>query len=325
MPEVTGLADKRKRTSGRRNYNRDLSRAERNCTMDIILAAAAVLLCGAAVFWLIYIGRLPDWAAAYRLAVRSALLSALLYSVLKLFSSIADRRACAEIQKDSVYAVRLKQEQQKLISRTLSRQSAREHFLCYALLLLVLTVLLTLSYVRSGSVSSMLVLAVTAVAGFAVTLISYVRDIVRTASDDGFCTVSDRGIIQAGRVFPFRAKNGDVSRLIKFDDCYGVRFLTPGVLGLMISTDFPLPRGGAVSRDVIGAEEEHVVLTALDPAHVVTLEGNYRYLPADRRMPGEDEEVIPAFDTDSSLFLKVLAYLALAAMIGAVVFAALNM
>ena len=318
------MADKKKRTSGRRNYNRDLSRAERYCTMDIIMAAAAVLLCAGALFWLIYFGKLPEWAAAYSLAVRSAVLSALLYSVLKLFSSIADRRACAEIQKDSVYAVRLKQEQQKLISRTLSRQSAREHFLCFAALLLVLAVLLTLSYVRSGSVSSMIVLAVAAVAGFAVTLISYVKDIVRTASDDGFCTVSDRGIIQAGRVFPFRAKNGDVSRVIRFDDSYGVRFLTPGVLGLMISTDFPLPRGGAVSRDLIGADEEHVILNALDPGRIVKEEGNYRYLPADRRVPGEDEEDIPSFDTDSSLFLKVLAYLALAAMIGAAVFAALR-
>jgi hypothetical protein len=149
-----------------------------------------------------------------------------------------------------------------------------------------------------------------------------VKDIVRTASEDGFCTVSDRGIIQAGRVFSFRAKNGDVSRVIRFDDSYGVRFLTPGVLGLMISTDFPLPRGGAVSRDLIGADEEHVILNALDPGRIITEEGNYRYLPADRRVPGEDEENIPSFDTDSSLFLKVLAYLALAAMIGAAVFAA---
>ncbi|MBR3007087.1 MAG: hypothetical protein IKH70_00605, partial [Stomatobaculum sp.] len=293
-------------------------------TMDIILAAAAVLVCAGAMFWLMYFGVLPEWAAAYGMAIRSAVLSALLYSVLKLFSSIADRRACAEIQKDSVYAVRLKHDQQKLISRTLSRQSAREHFVCYAFLLTVLTVLLTLSYVRSGSVSSMIVLAAAAVAGFAVTLISYVKDIVRTASDDGFCTVSDRGIIQAGRVFPFRAKNGDVSRLIRFDDCYAVRFLTPGVLGLMISTDFPLPRGGAVSRDVIGAEEEHVILSALDPARVLTEKGSYRYLPADRTEHAENEEAVPVFEADSSLFLKVLAYLALAAMIGAIVFAALT-
>ena len=318
------MADKRKRTSLRRNYNRDLSRAERNCTADIILAAAAVLVCAGALFWMIYDGRLPEWARAYRLALRSAVMSALLYSALKLFSSVADRRTCAEIQKDSVYAVRLKQEQQKLISRTLSKQSAREHFLCYSFLLTVLAVLLTLSYVRSGSVSSMIVLAAAAVGGFAVTLISYVKDIVRTASDDGFCTVSDRGIIQAGRVFPFRAKNGDVSRVIRFDDCYGVRFLTPGVLGLMISTDFPLPRGGAVSREMIGADEEHVILTALEPAKVITEEGNYRYLHADRRDSAAEEETVPVFDTDSSLFLKVLAYLALAALIGAAVFAALR-
>lgn len=318
------MAVKKKTTSRRRNYNRDLSRAQRNCNIDIIMSAAAVLLCAGAFFALFYAVQLPGWAAAYTLAVRSAVLSALLYSVLKLFSSIADRRACSEIQKDSVYAVRLKQEQQKMISRTLSRQSAREHFLCYALLLAVLAVLLTLSYVRSGSVSSMIVLAVTAVAGFAVTLISYVRDIVRTASDDGFCTVSDRGIIQAGRVFPFRAKNGDVSRLIRFDDCYAVRFLTPGVLGLMISTDFPLPRGGAVSREMIGADEEHVILTALEPARVETKEGDYRYLPADRRIPGEEETAVPAFDTDRSLFLKALAWLALAALIAAIVFAAVR-
>jgi len=308
----------------KRNYKRDLSRADRNCIFDIWTSALAAVVSAGFLLWLISGGKLPAFLDPYRYALLSAGMSALLYSMLKLFSGAADRRACAEIKKESVYAVRLKKEQQKQISRVLARQSMREHFLCYAAVLAVLAVMLVLSYIRSGNSSSLIVLAFSAIAGFMVTLLAYIKDTVRTASGDGFCTVSSKGIIQAGRVLPFRAAAGDVSEIVEFDDCYSVRFVTGGVLGLMVDTDIPLPKGGAVSREIIGAEEETVVMAALMPRSVRTEEGRYRQMPFRRvketKQTGEDSELV----LDSSLFLKAGAWCAAAFLIVSVLIAALR-
>ena len=304
-----------RKKSTQRNYNRDLASASSNCLVDLITAAAAMVASGTALGWTAAGGRLPDWLSPYRIAAASAALSALLYFLMKTLSSASDLRACEDIKKMSVYAVRLKPEQQKLIARVLAGQSSREHFTCYACVLAVMAVLLTVSYIRSGNVSSLLVLAVFAVSGLAVTLISYVRDLVRSTSSDGFCTVSPRGIIQAGRVFPFRAANSDVSEIVRFDDYYSIRFITPGVLGIMVNTDFPLPRGGSVSREMIGAEEGHVLVTSLSPGRIASRKGGYRYMPRTRQEKASPaQEELQPFAADGSTALRVLAWISLAAL-----------
>lgn len=296
---------------GKRSYSNDLSRAERNCRRDMTAALVMFVIFSAAAVWILTGYRLPHFLTGYRLAACSAALSGALSALISAFSGLSDRRACRNIIRDSVYAVRLTADQQKLISRTLARQSAMEHFLCYSAVLSVLSVILILSYVKSGNSSSLIVLSAAAVAGLCVTLMSYARDVIRTASDDGFCTVSDKGIIQAGRVIPFRSGNGDVLEMIRFDDYYSVRFITGGVLGLMVDTDFPLPKGGSVSRMLIGAEEEPVLLTALKPGRVRMLEGDYRQLPFDRDIRRQTEEEVMGIP-DESLFLKLAAYAAAA-------------
>lgn len=316
---AAGRTDRRAK---KRNYEKDLFRAERNSVTDIVTALILSLAsaAGTVLFWTAE--DLPEWADTYRYAFLSAGMSLFIYSLMKFFRAVSERRACKAIRKDSVYAVRLKAEQQKLISRILSRQSVREHFLCFFFILAVLTVILVLSYVRTGNSSSLIVLALASVLAFAVTLISYIRDIVRTASADGFCTVSGNGIIQAGRVFPFSAADGDVSELIRFSDYYSVRFITPGILGLLVKTDFPLPRRGAVSRELIGADEESVLTATLNPASYSEKEETYRHLPfgkESREMPAEEAETVVI---DESLLLRIAAYAAAVMLIATVVIAA---
>ncbi len=295
---------------GKRSYSSDLSRAERNCRRDIIVSLVMLILFSAAAAWFFTGYKLPAALAAYRYALCSAALSGVLFSLVRALSGLSERKSCREIIRDSVYAVRLSSDQQKLISRTLARQSAKEHFLCYSAVLLILSVILILSYIKSGNKSSLVVLSAAALAGLCAALLSYVRDVVRTASGDGFCTVSGKGIIQAGRVIPFRAANGDVLEMIMFDDCYAVRFVTGGVLGLMVRTDFPLPKRGSVSRTLIGAEEEPVLLSALRPGKVSSVEGGYRQLPFEREpaVPEDDAAAVP----DESSFLRFAAYAAAA-------------
>ena len=314
--------NKNNRNAGKRNYEKDLFRAERNSVADMVASLVLTLASAAGIILFWNAGNVPEWADTYRYAILSAGISLLIYSLMKFFRAISERRACKAIRKDSVYAVRLKAEQQKLISRILSRQSVREHFLCFFFILAVLTVILVLSYVRTGNSSSLIVLALASVLAFAVTLISYVRDIVRTASADGFCTVSGSGIIQAGRVFPFSAADGDVSELIRFSDYYSVRFITPGILGLLVKTDFPLPRRGAVSRELIGAEEESVLITTLNPARYAQTDSAYRQLPFSRETAENSTEQAEVLVVDESTFLRIAAYAAAVMLIAAVVIAA---
>ena len=303
-----------------RDYGSDLARAKRNCAKDIFAAVLMFILSSAALVWTILGIGFPRLFLTYRYAIGSAAASAVLYSLLKTAEAISRRKACREITAGSVYAVRLNADQQKLISKVRARQSIREHFLCYALILAMLAVILVLSYVRSGNTSSLLVLSAAAVLGFAVTLVAYVRDIVRTSSRDGFCTVSGKGIIQAGKVFPFRAANGDVLEMIRFDDCYSVRFLTGGVLGLIVSRDFPLPKGGSVSREHFGAEEEPVLLSALRPLAARNENGSYRQTPImkDTATHVSEEDSKPVVP-DESVFLRVAACAALLILIAAAV------
>ena len=314
---------RKERKSERRNYEKDLFRAERNSVIDIVIALVLSIASGIGMVLVQTAEKLPEWMDLYRYAIVSAVVSLLIYSLMKLFLAMADRRSCSEIRKNSVYAVRLKAEQQKTISRVLSRQSVREHFLCFFFILAVLAVILVISYVRTGNSSSLIVLALASVLGFAVTLVSYVRDIIRTASADGFCTVSENGIIQAGRVFPFSAADGDVLEIIRFRDYYSVRFITPGILGLLVKTDFPLPRRGAVSRELIGADEESVLTTTLVPAKYTESDDYYSQLPFSRdpvlSRHAEEEETI---SIDSSMVLRIAAYAAALMLIAAVVIAA---
>jgi hypothetical protein len=317
--------DKETPASRTRNYNSDLSRAQRNCTGDIIAAVAMLMISAAALVWAILGNGFPETVSVYRYAAGSAAISAMLYFALKTAQAISRKRACKEIVSGSVYAVRLNEEQQKLISRVLARQSVREHFLCYALMLAVLAVILVLSYVRRGNSSALLVLSASAVLGFAVTLIAYIRDIVRTSSKDGFCTVSARGIIQAGKVFPFRSEYGDVLEIIRFDDCYAVRFVTGGVLGVLSGRDFPLPKGGSVSREHFGEEEEPVLLSALRPLAVRTMSSPYRQLPIEHSASEHVSDTeTPAMAPDDSVFLRITACAALAILIIAAFWAAGN-
>lgn len=310
------------RTGRKRNYGKDLSRAEKNCARDIAAAAMLLVLSGCALAWTMLGKMIPEVLLPYRYALGSASISAILYALLKIIEGISEKKACRSITRGSVYAVRLSEEQQKLISRTLARQSAKEHFLCYSFILALLTAILATSYVKRGNSSSLIVLSAAAVTGFCMTLIAYVRDIVRTSSKDGFCTVSERGIIQAGKVYPFRAENRDVTEMIRFDDCYSVRFITAGVLGLMVNKDFPLPKEGSVSRELIGADEEPVLLSALKPISARVVEGPYRQLPFEVTVFSKDEEEDCEVIPDKSIFLRILAYAAVLALIVSVMISA---
>ena len=259
----------------KRDYARDMKRAWRSCRLDV---AAWALLCAAVaagIAWLLF-GPLPHTLQLYRAAGICALCACALLFGCALVSALARLRALPRIAERSVYAVMLTAEEQARIVQRLSAQAALRHFSLYAAVLLPVGTLMGALWLATGDSSVLLALALVALVGFFLTVAAQTLQSVSYATKDGFCTVADCGIIIGEDVLVYSAAAGDVFALLRFENCYSLRFFTRGLLGGRRSTEFPLPVGGAISRGREGQDADALLCEVLHVAQLTPIEGEYR-------------------------------------------------
>ena len=305
-----------------RNYGRDLKRTLRGCVIDaLIWGGITLLFAGAAL--LTWYGELPEDLVRYRLSLLLICCTAALAALIKGLQSLAEITSIKDVISRSVYAVMLTQKQQNRIFRSVGRQSFLEHLTYFLFGAVPVTGIMLWLYYNTGDTSSLFAMGI--LDGFLLfgTLLAYGLDVGRLASRDGFCTVSDMGIITANEILPFSAKDGDVLKMIEFDDVYEVIFRRKCYMGITRKYTFPLPKSGTLSKGLEDRELEEVLLETFGLVDDVDRGGEYtetrgedlalteRDEPADASaenisaledvLTGEDGDV-PAAAEDGELF-----------------------
>ena len=245
-----------------RSYERDIARTIRGCATDAVLwSLFAVALLGMAAA--LYTGRfVPEMIMPYRKSVMFLCLTGGLLTAAKALQSALECRAAKIVKERSVYTVMLTQAQQNRIFRSVCGQSFLEHMTYFLAGALPVSGLLYYLYTNTGDISPLLVMAIVDGVLLFLTLLSFGLDAARLASVDGFCTVSDRGIITANEILPFSAEEGDIRSMEPGDDIYDLRFQRICFLGTRRNYRFPLPKGGELSlavRAEDGASEENIL------------------------------------------------------------------
>jgi D-alanyl-D-alanine carboxypeptidase len=245
-----------------RSYERDIARTIRGCATDAVLwSLFAVALLGMAAA--LYTGRfVPEMIVPYRKSVMFLCLTGGLLTAAKALQSALECRAAKIVKERSVYTVMLTQAQQNRIFRSVCGQSFLEHMTYFLAGALPVSGLLYYLYTNTGDISPLLVMAAVDGVLLFLTLLSFGLDAARLASVDGFCTVSDRGIITANEILPFSAEEGDIRSMEPGDDIYDLRFQRICFLGTRRNYRFPLPKGGELDSTVRaqdGASEEDIL------------------------------------------------------------------
>ncbi|MDO5138258.1 MAG: M15 family metallopeptidase, partial [Oscillospiraceae bacterium] len=153
------------------------------------------------------------------------------------------------------------------------------------------TAIMFVLYHNTGDTSSLFAMGILDGLLLFGTLLAYGLDVGRLASKDGFCTVSDRGIITANEILPFSAKDGDVIKMLAFDDDYEVVFRRKCYLGITRKYTFPLPKGGVLSNTEADQSVEEVLLETFGLVDADEKEGTYQELRGEELAEQEKEEL----------------------------------
>ena len=244
-----------------RDYQRDLERTLNGCTVDAFIwgGIALLFLIAGLVFAFV---PLPEEIERYRVSVMMLTFTVAFAAFAKCLQSVTERTAIQDVARESVCAVKMTQKQQNKVFRTVARQSFREHLVYFLIGAVPVTAIMLVLYFNTGDNSSLFAMGVLDGLLLFGTLLAYGLDAGRLSSEDGFCTVSDRGIISGNEILPFSAKDGDVLKFQQKDNCYEVVFKRKCYLGIPFKYTFPLPKDGSVSRVAEGQTEEEVLLEA---------------------------------------------------------------
>ena len=104
--------------------------------------------------------------------------------------------------------------------------------------------------------------------------------------------MSDRGIITANEILPFSAKDGDVIKMLSFDDDYEVVFRRKCYLGIPRKYTFPLPKDGVLSNGADGQSVEEVLLETFGLVDADEKEGTYQELRGEELAEQEKEDLV---------------------------------
>ncbi|MBQ9959123.1 MAG: M15 family metallopeptidase [Oscillospiraceae bacterium] len=285
------------KSTQKRDYARDVKRAWRSCNIDIAAWGVLCAAVAALLLWLCF-AALPEMLLAYRTPCILSLLTAALLFAGGLLGAVGRRRALPRIAERSVYAVMLTAAQQKRIVRSLSSQSLLRHFGLYAAVLLPVGTLMGALYLATGDSSCLLALALVALVGFFLALAAQTLQAASYATKDGFCTLADCGIIMGEDVLAFSAARGDVWALVRFDDCYSLRFMGSGFAGMRRSTEFPLPCDGALSNASGGTDVDAVLCETLRLDGVLRVQGEYRPLRDEAVRALQQETAAPVYKSE---------------------------
>lgn len=229
-----------------RSYDRDIARTVRGCATDAVLwgvFALAFLLFAAG----LYTGRLaPERILPYSRSIIMMCLTGGLIAAAKCVQSLTELVAAKTVVKRAVYTVMLTQEQQNRIFRSVCAQSFLGHLIYFLIGALPVSAALYYFYYNTKDTSPLIAMAVVDGILLFMTLLSFGLDAGRLASVDGFCTVSDRGIITANEILPFSAGEGDVRSLEDRGKDYLLRFQRICFLGIRRNYRFPLPKNGTL-------------------------------------------------------------------------------
>ena len=280
-----------------RDYQRDLQRTLRGCIIDAIIWGVLTLmfLCLG-----LYSGfsKLPKFLERYRLSVMLICYTAALALGIKGLQSLSEIVSIKDVIKRSVYAVMLTQKQQNRIFRSVGRQSFLEHLTYFLFGAVPVTAIMLVLYYNSGDTSPLFAMGILDGIILFGTLLAYGLDVSRLASQDGFVTVSDRGIISANEILPFSAKDGDIIKMLSFDDDYEIVFRRKCYLGITRKYTFPLPKDGLLSKDVEGDELEEVLLKTFGLIDAEELEGEYKEIRGEELAEQEREETEELLETE---------------------------
>ena len=273
---------------GKRSYARDLKLAAADSVVDAVMYMVAALAFAVALLMLLLDGKMKEALGVYHAAAVSGAATLAVLSLNGFATAIVRRRAVRAVTSESVYAVKLTKEQQDRIFRSLSRQIALSCSMAFlAVAVPVSAALLVRELIRKDGTSLRILLAVDAV-WLLICLFSFFFEIADIKSRDGFCTVSDKGILTAGKVYDFDSSLGDVTALLCFEDCYSVRFRRRSFFWARLDTEYPLPSGGAISRELRDHDEREVLLDCLAPAQVLEMEGPYRWVSGSELVSATD-------------------------------------
>lgn len=252
----------------RRSYKRDLKRAYIDSVEDICLYGILTVLFTAGAVLTCVKGRFRDWCGDYRIAILCAMIAFGELSLNGMFTAFRRKRGVKEISESSVYAVKLTQKQQNRILSAFSVQIAESCILAFAGMAVPVLLYCGIRYITTRDLTELVVSGVFTAVWLLVCLFSYGFELADIVSRDGFCTVSGKGIITAEKVYDFEAELGDVFEIGEDDECYLVRFKRRSFFWVRLSTEFPLPKGGAVSRNLGTMDEREVLNRYLRPLSV---------------------------------------------------------
>ena len=196
--------------------------------------------------------RLPDLIgdtnfAFYLGSIRSALALAGIAEVARIIRSLAVILSGRRIVNGSFYTVMVTRKEQKRIYREMASQSILEHFSVFEVVLTFVSIPLTAAYLLDGDDSYLLFGAIFGIYIFLWALVSCAWDSVRLSTSDGFCSLSEEGVVYGAAVYRAR---GEMSAY-GYDDFVSLRFQRGNSFGISVGTDFPLPGHGEMK-----AEEE---------------------------------------------------------------------
>lgn len=235
-----------KEAKKKRNYDRDIARTLRGCATDAVLwgvFALAFLLIAAG----LYTGKLaPERILPYSRSVIMMCLTGGLIAAAKCIQSLTELAAAKTVVKRAAYTVMLTQEQQNRIFRSVCAQSFLGHLIYFLIGALPVSAALYYLYHKTGDNSPLIAMAIVDGILLFMMLLSFGLDAGRLASVDGFCTISDRGIITANEILPFSAAEGDVKSLENRGEDYLLRFQRICFLGIRRNYRFPLPKNGTL-------------------------------------------------------------------------------
>ncbi|MBQ8996180.1 MAG: M15 family metallopeptidase [Oscillospiraceae bacterium] len=252
---------KNKTTGNNRDYQRDVERTLRGCTVDAFVWGGIAVIFLAAGLYSVIAG-LPGEFDRYRQSAMLLCFTAFLATGAKCLQSLSERTAIQDVVQESVYAVMMTQKQQNKIFRTVGWQSFLEHLTYFLFGAVPVTGIMLYLYYTTRDTSPLFAMGILDGLLLFGTLLAYGLDVGRLSSRDGFCTVSEQGIIAANEILPFSAKDGDVLKLVSYDDIYELIFRRKCFLGILRKYTFPLPKGGVLSKAVDGKTEEEVLLEA---------------------------------------------------------------
>lgn len=242
-----------RKTAKKADYAVSVTRARSSRVLNVCVCAAAcgLLLAGViAVFFL---------ARTYILLVASIAVAAAVPILAMLAKNLREVHAVERIAENGVYAAKLSEAQQEEISEDQLRQGRQFYYTAFLCITFAEFVLLVGLYSLLHSDLFLMVLAIFALASFAVAFLASLYLSARLHVAHAFCTVSRWGILVGREVLPFDAKGDhDVLSVLRFDDYYRVEFLKTEILGLRHRATILVPTNGVLKNGLAGDANEMV-------------------------------------------------------------------